>query len=137
MDRFPDYIKIYRHSGDIYNPFHHASQSEETDNSDTNDTAEVENSDAVIERDGITLTKVYEGECKIKTNSQNSMMAVAERANLVISVNEPNINVDARDTIYYTKNGGSAQLKATVLDKQYCERNTLIYAMQLKDGENS
>ncbi len=118
MDRFCDHIKIYRHTGNVYDPF--ASSGNGTDGKT------------------IGTELIYEGECKAKRTSQNSMMSVSDRGTYLIYINDNTINADTRDTAYLYSNGKEDDMiKLTVLEVKRYERNTVINAMHLKDGDDS
>lgn len=120
MDRFCDHIRIYRHTGNIYDPFANPAK-----NNDTDDTT-------------IGRELVYEGDCKAKQMSQNSMMSVSDRGTYSIYINDNNINADIRDVAYLRSNSReSDEIKLTILEVKRYERNTVISAMHLKDGEHS
>ena len=108
MNRFCDYIKIYRPTGDVYNPFGDAgSVSEEL---------------------------VFSGDCKAKQNYPNS---VDEECYYDIFINDNSIKVYARDIAYLQNNGDEDdEIKLTILEVKRYERNTVIKALHLKDGEN-
>lgn len=120
MDRFCDNIRIYRHTGNIYDPFANPAQ---YDNAD----------DTTIEKE-----LVYKGDCKAKQISQNSMMSVSDRGTYTIYINDNNINADIRDVAYLRSNNReNDEIKLTILEVKRYERNTVISAMHLKDGEHS
>lgn len=119
MVRFCDNIRIYRHGGNIYDPF--ANGTEAPPNNDEN---------------GIYRTLVYDGECKAELKSQNSMMSVSDRGTYRIYINENDIDADARDVAYLQTNGEGDELKLTILEVKHYEHNTIIHAIRLKDGEN-
>lgn len=114
MDRFCDYIEIYRHSGNIYDPFAEKS----TDST------------------GISTNLVYAGDCKAVQKSQNSMMSVSDRGTYQIYINDNNIDVDIRDiAVLQSNRREDDSVKLTVLEVKRYERNTVISAMHLKDGD--
>lgn len=114
MDRFCDDIRIYRHVGNIYDPF-------------ANPAAEESADDTTIGKE-----LVFEGNCKAK------LVSTSEENTYNIYINSNDINADTRDTAYLRSNGReNDEIKLTILDVKRYERNTVITAMHLKDGDNS
>lgn len=116
MDRFCDYIRIYRHIGNLYDPF-------ATPNIGVAD-------DSTIEEQ-----LVYEGACKAVHKAQYS---VSETGQYSIYINDNDVDVDTRDTLYLRSNNReNDEVKLTAIEVKRYERNTVISAIHLKDGENS
>ena len=108
MDRFCDYIEIYRPTGDIYNPF-----------GNTED---------------IGHELVYSGDCKTKQNYSNG---VDGECYYDIFINDNEIKAYARDIAYLYNNGKKDdKIKLTILEVKRYERNTIIKSLHLKDGED-
>ncbi len=81
--------------------------------------------------------KKYSGQCKGVLISQNSMMSVAEKGTYKISIPDNEVDVDVRDTIYFWSNGTGTKRIMTVTETKRYERNTIIFAMHIKDGTSS
>lgn len=114
MDRFCDYIKIYRKKGDVYNPF-------------------AEKGD---EQNGIYTEPVWEGNCKGETTSQNSMLSVSDRMTITVYINENDVPADNRDIAFFKTNNENESIRLTILEVKRYEHNTIIKAIHLKDGDN-
>lgn len=111
MDRFCDYIEIYKHIGDIYNPF-----------------ASEENGD-------IAEDWLFAGDCKAVQHATNT---VDGECFYDIYINDNNVNTQARDTVYLYNNGREDdRIELTVVEVKRYERNTVIKAMQKKNGETA
>lgn len=109
MDRFCDNIDIYRIEGDKYNPFGDAKKLEKV--------------------------LVYTGECKAKQNYPNG---VDGECYYDIFINDNEVMAHARDVAYLYNNGKEDDcIKLTILEVKRYERNTVIKALHLKDGEGS
>lgn len=119
MVRYCDKCIIARHGGTLYDPF-----SEETNMDEP----------AIP---GIWKGAVYNGPCKAVQRSQNAMMAVSERANYVITIPDPTLDVDVRDDLYLQNNGVGQMVKMVIVEVKPYERNIIINAFHNKDGENS
>lgn len=108
MDRFCDYIEIYKHVGDIYNPF------------------------ASEESGEIAEDWLFAGDCKAVQHSSN---AVDGECFYDIYINDNNVNTQARDTVYLYNNGREDdKIELTVVEVKRYERNTVIKALHTKDG---
>lgn len=118
MNRFPDYIRVFRHDGSIYDPF--AEKVEPNSGDDA----------------GISTRVVYEGFCKAKGVSQNSMMSISEKANFQIYINDTGVDCQNRDTIFVKTNNEGEEAKMTIIEVKEYEHNTIIWAMRLKDGDD-
>lgn len=119
MNRFCDYIKIYRQNGNIYNPF-----AEKTSPPPDNDPS------------GIYSELVWEGECKGETTSQQSMLSISDRMTITVYINENNVPTDNRDIAYFQTNCEGDPIRLQILEVKRYEHNTIIKAMHLKDGDN-
>lgn len=109
MDRFCDYIEIYKHVGDIYNPFA------------TKDSGEIGEDWA------------FAGDCKAVQHATNT---VDGECFYDIYINENDVMAQARDTAYLYNNGNEEdKIELTIVEVKRYERNTVIKAMQNKDGE--
>lgn len=117
MDRFCDYIKIYRHTGNLYDPFANPAD-DETDDDTT-----------------IGQNIVYEGDCKAV---QNTIKAISDNNIFKVYINDNNISADIRDVAFLRSNRNEDdEIKLTIVDVKRYERNTVISAVHLKDGDNS
>lgn len=111
MDRFCDHIEIYKHVGDIYNPF------------------------AFEESGEIAEDCVFAGDCKAVQHSTNT---VDSECFYDIYINDNNVKTQARDTVYLYNNGREDdKIELTVVEVKRYERNTVIKAMQKKNGETA
>lgn len=119
MNRFCDHIKILRRKGNVYDPF-----AERTPPPPENDP------------DGIYSTLIWEGECKGETTSQNSMLSVSDRMTMNIYINDNSVQADNRDVAYFKTNNEGDSIALTILEVKRYERNTIIRAMHIKDGNN-
>lgn len=107
MNRFCDNIQINRLVGDRYNPF--------------GDTG------------GLVEEEVFNGECKAKHNYPNG---VDGECYYDIFINDNEVMAHARDIAYLYNNGNEEDcIKLIVLEVKRYERNTVIKALHLKDGE--
>lgn len=108
MNRFCDYIEIYKNTGDIYNPF------------------------ATKESEEIIEEKIFAGDCKAIQHSTN---AVDGECYYDICINSNDIMANARDVLYLYNNGREDdKIKLTIVEVKRYERNTLIKALHTKDG---
>ena len=115
--RFCDTIKIYRHEGELYDPF--------ADMSEVRSEEYVEN--------GIYSTLVYDGECKAEYKPTS---IINEETKVVIYIEDNDVDVCVRDTAYLQSNGVQEVKKLQVTEVMHYARNTIIHALFLKDGEN-
>ncbi len=117
MDRFCDHIRIYRHTGNLYDPF--ATPADDTQPDDTT----------------IGQTLVYEGDCKAV---QNTNSTISDDNIIKVYINDNNIRADIRDVAFLMSNRNEDdEIKLTIIDVKRYERNTVISAIHLKDGNNS
>lgn len=108
MDRFCDYIEIYKHVGDIYNPF------------------------ASEENGEIAEDWLFAGDCKAIQHSSN---AVDGECFYDICINSNDVMANARDVAYLYNNGREDdKIKLTIVEVKRYERNTIIKALHTKDG---
>lgn len=111
MVRFCDYITIYELKGEIYNPFG--------------------------DDDSIEKEVVYEGECKSSLAHFRGNRSLPDAENYTITINDPDLtNINNRNVAYLKTNGNEEDLiKLTVVEVKRYERNTVIHAIALKDGD--
>lgn len=130
MDRFCDYLVVMRHKGDIYNPFAKRGEAQKVFDDEWHE--------AIVHDDHTIYTETtYQGPCKHRLMSQNSMMSVSDRGTYTITINERDLDIDTRDTAYLFVNSDvRRKIKMTILEVTPYERNTVIHAMNLKDGDN-
>lgn len=119
MDRFCDYIKIYRKNGDVYNPF--ADSTSPPPDNDPN---------------GIYGELIWEGNCKGEMTSGVSVASVADRNAIRICINENNILADIGDFAMYTTNNEGQAICLSIIDVKRYEHNTILLTNHLKDGDN-
>lgn len=112
MDRFCDYITIYEVQGEIYDPF-------------------------AQENVDITKTIVYEGECKAKLTQFYGTRSLPEGENYTITIPDPDLTqINARNLAYLKTNGNDADIvKMNIIEVKRYERNTVLHAIALKDGD--
>lgn len=113
--RFCDTVKIYRHSGDLYDPF-----------------AEVADVREETQDGGITSRLVYDGECKA-VFTQSKIINEETKVTIYIDCNDTDVCV--RDTAYLWSNGVGIEKKLQVTNVVHYERNTVITALFVKDGD--
>lgn len=112
-DRYCDYITIYELKGEIYNPF--------------------------AEDNDIVRNVVYEGECKAKLNQFYGSHSLPEDENYTITIPEADLtDINVRNVGYLkTNNNENDTVKLEIVEVKRYERNTVIHAIAVKDGEAS
>ena len=111
MDRYCDYIKIYELQGELYDPF--------------------------AENDEIEKELVYEGECKSLLAHFRGNRSLPDAENYTITIPDPDLtNINIRNVAYLNTNNNEDDLvKLTIIEVKRYERNTMIHAIALKDGD--
>lgn len=110
-DRYCDYITIYELKGEIYDPF-------------TDD-------------DNIQHTVVYDGECKSSLAHFRGNRSIPDDENYTITIPDPTLtNINIRNVaILRTNCDYSDTIKLTIVEVKRYERNTVIHALAIKDGD--
>lgn len=110
-DRFCDHIRIYELQGSIYDPYA---------------------SDADIKK-----KLVYEGECKASLTQFYGSHSLPEDENYKITINEPDLTqINVRNIAFLETNSNpDDKVKLTIVEVKRYERNTVIHAIALKDGD--
>lgn len=118
MVRFDDYMVVKRNEGTVFDPFAVSQQTGEQ---------------------SVTERKIYEGECKVRITSGYNLSDKLKKANYTISIPKPATElenmINERDTVYLRMAGYSEPIKCTVIEFKTYERNCIMYAMYVKDGD--
>lgn len=111
MVRYCDNIKIYELTGELYDPFA---------------------SEQNIERE-----LVYEGECKSALAHFRGNRSLPDAENYTVTIPDPDLTkINIRNVAYLYTNGNEDDvIKLTIVEVKRYERNTVIHAIALKDGD--
>ncbi len=111
MERYCDRIEIYELKGKLYDPF--------------------------AEDNAIDRVLVYKGECKSLLAHFRGNRSLPDAENYTITIPDPDItNINIRNVAYlYTNNNMNDLVKLTIIEVKRYERNTVIHAIALKDGD--